>query len=128
MTILTASFLFLALAALGGVLITVRHVRGQELPHALAVGHPLLAGSALILLGAAYVRSGGDSTLAVALAVLVLAAAGGISLAVLRVKRGGAPLAFVAIHALVALTGSGLVLYEVVGGDPAVPPPFESEG
>lgn len=122
MTPLGFSLLFFVLAALGGVVLARAHIRKTRPPQALVVGHPILAASGLILLGAGYVRSDGATLLAVALVLLSLAAFGGASLAVLRVKRGGVPPALIAVHALVAASGVAVLAYELFAGGSDVPP------
>lgn len=124
MTLLGTSVLFFLAAAAGGAVLTHAHLRRIRPPGALAVVHPLLAASGILLLGAGYVRAGGTALLATALVVLAVAAAGGMTLAMLRVKRGHAPALLIGLHALLALGGVSLVLFELFAGRAQVPPPF----
>lgn len=126
MTLLGVSLIFFIAAAAGGPVLARSHLNPSvEPPGLLVVGHPLLAASGLILLGGAVVRSGGTTTLAAALVLLVLAAAAGIGLATLRVRRGRAPVGWIGLHAVLALTGVALILLELFAGEPGVPPPIE---
>lgn len=127
MTVLTASLVLFVAAALAGAVLVRMHATRARPPHVLVVGHSLIAGSALLLLAGAYVRNDGPNSLAIALVVLVLAAAGGIGLSTLRVKKGRVPRPLIALHALVALAGTGLVAYELVDGRPSVPEALPAE-
>ena len=126
MSLLSVSLVFFLVAALGGPVLARSHLDPRiEPPGLLVVGHPLLAASGLILLGASTVRSAGSTTLATALVLLVLAAALGIGLATLRVRRGRAPVGWIGLHALLALSGVAVILFELIGGEPGIPPPVE---
>lgn len=123
MSTLTFACLFFVAAAMGGLVLANAHIRKLPFPRLLVVGHPLLAATGLVLLGTSYVHANGPRILGVALLILLGAAAGGVGLATLRVRVGRAPPLLIAAHALLALSGVGVILYALFAADAPTPPP-----
>lgn len=124
MSLLATSLVFFAAAAFGGVALARYHVRRKRPPMGLSAGHPILAASGVLLLGAAYVRAERPSLLLTGLVLVTVAMGLGMVLAFLRVKRGGAPVILIGLHALVAVSAASFLVYELVAGRESVPPPF----
>lgn len=111
----TATLLF-ALAAIGGLYLAARHLRGNPPPIPFALVHGLIAAVGLILvlltvLGA----EGSTGRLPLALGFLVVAALGGFVLFTMHLRNRPLPAPLIGIHALVALVGFVLVLLSVLG-------------
>jgi hypothetical protein len=103
---LIAAVVLFALAAIGGIVLAVRHFRGQPLPLPLTVVHGLAAASGLLLVLFAFLgTASAGAPLAWALGLLTTAALGGFLLLSFHLRGRRAPSAAVVIHALVALAG-----------------------
>jgi hypothetical protein len=111
---LVALVLF-ALAAVGGLVLAVRHFRGQPLPAPLAVIHGLAAATGLVLVLLAYLAAPpGSNVLGLALLLLVVAALGGFFLVSFHLRGRRAPSPAVVIHALVAVAGVVTLLVTIL--------------
>jgi len=97
-------FLF-AVAALGGLLLAIRHFQGKERPWALGIVHALLAATALILLLIPVLGGGLAATTAIkwVVGLFVVAALGGVVLFINHLQRKRLPSAVVLIHGGVAV-------------------------
>ena len=110
----TAAIVF-AIAALGGVVLALHVLRDQFAPWALSILHALLGAAGLVLLIVAVLQGLGGSLGVGSLAILIVAALGGFFLASFHVRKKFAPKAVVVLHAVLAVTGFGLLLGAVLG-------------
>lgn len=101
----TIALVLFVLGALGGLVLAVRHFKGQSLPMPVSVLHGLLGAVALVLLLLAYLQSTNGGGLGLALAILVVAALGGFFLFSFHLRGKRAPSPAVVVHALVAVAG-----------------------
>ena len=103
-----------AVAALGGVFLAVRHLRGLALPGSVAVIHGVAAATALVLLAIAVVMNdlGGGAT--VALVIFVVAALGGFYLASFHLRGERHPTPIVLGHGLIAVVAFLTLLVAIV--------------
>ena len=102
--LITALIVF-AIAALGGLFLASRVLRGHLAPWAISILHALLGASGLILLILTVVQGGASARVTAALAILILAALGGFFLASIHLRGRVAPKAVVFVHAGVAVAG-----------------------
>lgn len=97
-----AVFVF-AVAALGGLVLAVRHFKGQNRPWPLAILHGLLGAAGLILVIVPTVSGGIPALAKIALALFLAAALGGFSLFAFHLQNKRLPSPVVVIHAGVAV-------------------------
>jgi hypothetical protein len=97
-----AVFVF-AIAALGGLVLAVRHFKGQDRPWPLAILHGLLGAAGLILLLLPVLTGGVPALAKTALALFVAAALGGFLLFAFHIQKKRLPSLVVIIHAGVAV-------------------------
>lgn len=102
--LITALIVF-AIAAMGGLFLASRVLRGHLAPWAISILHALLGASGLILLILTVVQGGASARVTAALAILILAALGGFFLASVHLRGRVAPKAVVFVHAGVAVAG-----------------------
>ncbi|MBB3278105.1 MULTISPECIES: hypothetical protein [unclassified Pseudoxanthomonas] len=102
--LITALIVF-AIAAMGGLFLASRVLRGHLAPWAISILHALLGASGLILLILTVVQGGASARVTAALAILILAALGGFFLASIHLRGRVAPKAVVFVHAGVAVAG-----------------------
>jgi hypothetical protein len=102
--LITALIVF-AIAAMGGLFLASRVLRGHLAPWAISILHALLGASGLTLLILTVVQGGASARVTAALAILILAALGGFFLASLHLRGRVAPKAVVFVHAGVAVAG-----------------------
>lgn len=102
---LTTALIVFAIAAMGGLFLASRVLRGHLAPWAISILHALLGASGLILLILTVVQGGASARFTAALAILILAALGGFFLASLHLRGRVAPKAVVFVHAGVAVAG-----------------------
>ncbi|MBD9378933.1 MULTISPECIES: hypothetical protein [Pseudoxanthomonas] len=102
--LITALIVF-AIAAMGGLFLASRVLRGHLAPWAISILHALLGASGLILLILTVVQGDASARVTAALAILILAALGGFFLASLHLRGRVAPKAVVFVHAGVAVAG-----------------------
>lgn len=102
---LTTALIVFAIAAVGGLFLASRVLRGHLAPWAISILHALLGASGLILLILTVVQGGVSARVTAALAILILAALGGFFLASLHLRGRVAPKAVVFVHAGVAVVG-----------------------
>lgn len=94
-----------AIAALGGLFMATRVLRGQFAPWAISLLHAALGATGLILLIVLLLQGSTPQRVMVGFALLVLAALGGFFLASFHLRRALPPKAVVIIHAGVAVAG-----------------------
>lgn len=103
-------------AALGGVGLFVLRLRDAEgVPLALAVGHGLLAATALVLLALLVIQGTAAGLATGALVAFVVAALAGFYLLASHLRTGSFPVAPAVAHALVAVTGFVLLVLWALG-------------
>jgi multisubunit Na+/H+ antiporter MnhF subunit len=103
-----------ALAALGGVFLAIRHLRGQSLPGAVAIVHGAAAAIALVLLLIAVLTSNLSGLATVALVLFVVAALGGFYLASLHLRGERHPTPLILGHGLIAVVAFVALLAAIV--------------
>lgn len=103
-----------AIAALGGVYLAVRHLRGQPLPGAVAVVHGVAAATALVLLLVAVLTSDLSGWATVALVLFVVAALGGFYLASLHLRGARHPTPLILGHGLIAVVAFLALLVAII--------------
>lgn len=110
-TMLKTATVLLAMTALGGIVMAVIRFAGADRPPSwLAMAHGLLAGSGLTLLLYAGFTAGLPTSVWAGIALLVLAALGGVVLNLMyHTKLLPLPKGIVIGHALVAVAGFALV-------------------
>lgn len=109
--LMTAVILF-AVAALGGVVMAVKHFQTRTLPPVpWAVFHGIFAAAGLVLLLVAVLSSSGGGLAVWALVLFILAALGGFTMA-LGFHRRAKPLpsGFVAVHGLLSVVAFLILL------------------
>lgn len=102
---LTTALIVFAIAAMGGLFLASRVLRGHLAPWAISILHALLGASGLILLILTVVQGDASARVTAALAILILAALGGFFLASIHLRGRVAPKAVVFVHAGVAVAG-----------------------
>lgn len=99
-----------AIAAVGGLILATKVLRGKQAPWFLSIVHALLGAAGLILLAITAAASGWPERLSASLGLLVLAALGGFYLASFHLRGRLSPKGIVFIHAGVAVAGFLLLL------------------
>lgn len=102
---LKIALLVFAIAALGGLVLASRVLRGRLAPWVLSVLHALLGASGLGLLVVAALQGAAPTQALAALGLLAVAALGGFYLASIHLRGRVAPKAVVFVHAGVAVIG-----------------------
>lgn len=111
---LNVAAIIFAVAAAGGVVLALHVLRNKLAPWALSIVHGLLGATGLVLVLLAVLQGRGGSLATASLAVLVVAALGGFFLASFHWREKLAPKGVVVLHALVAVSGFGLLLAAVL--------------
>lgn len=101
----TYALIVFVIAALGGLVMAMKILKGQLAPWALSLLHAALGATGLVLLLFAVVNGPANSRVAAALGILVVAALGGFYLASIHARKKVAPTAVVLVHAAVAAVG-----------------------
>lgn len=109
-----AVFVF-AMAAVAGLLMANRVLRGKLAPWPLSLTHALLGATGLIILLVAVLQGQAVERVTAALAMLLVAAMGGFYLASIHLRGSVAPQGVVVIHAGVAVVGFLTLLTAVLG-------------
>lgn len=115
MLLIVAAVLF-ALGALGGLVMAIKSISGQEIPVALATLHGLLGASGLVLLILAVIQGVGGLLPEAALIVLLVAALGGFYLLSFHVRKERHPKVAIGIHATLAVIGFLILLTALLQG------------
>ncbi len=101
------------IAALFGLILWGLEVARKDFPQVLGFVHPTLAMAGLIMLVARFFIRGGAPWFNVGLALLVVAAAGGLVLVARGFRRRAMIRTVTAMHGLLGLTGLGFVIYQL---------------
>lgn len=113
--LITAAILF-AIAATGGATMAIMHFRGRTPPPMpLALGHGLLAASALVVLILALLKTGFGGLGALALVVFLIAALGGFYLFSLHLRNKPLPSPVILVHGGAAAAAFVILLVLVLG-------------
>ena len=112
---LNIALLIFAIAAVGGLVLALHVLRGKFAPWFVSIAHALLGAAGLVTLLLVVLGGGGQSIVAWALGIFVVAALGGFYLASVHLRKQLPPKAVVIVHAVVAVTGFGLLLAAVLG-------------
>jgi uncharacterized SAM-binding protein YcdF (DUF218 family) len=99
------ALILFALAALGGLTMAGLKFSGKAIPLPLAIGHGLLAATALILLIREVMTVGGSGLLTAAVVIFVLAALGGLTLFSFHLRGRELPKPLILAHGGIAATG-----------------------
>jgi hypothetical protein len=110
---LRIAVLVFAVAALGGLVLAIRHFKGQNRPWPLAILHGLLGAAGLILLLVPVITGGVPALAKTALALFVVAALGGFLLFAFHIQNKRLPSPVVVIHAGVAVVAFVLLVAAV---------------
>jgi hypothetical protein len=102
---LNYALVIFAIAALGGLILASRVLRGKFAPWALSLLHALLGATGLILLIVLLVQGSTAQRVLVGFVLLLIAALGGFFLASFHLRKQLPPKAVVIVHASVAVIG-----------------------
>lgn len=102
---LAYSLILFAIAAIGGLVLAARVLRGRFAPWALSLAHALLGAAGLALLLVMLVQGSMPQRILAGFVILLVAALGGFFLASFHLRKQLPPKAVVALHAGVAVTG-----------------------
>jgi len=111
---LTIALIVFAVAAVGGLVLALHVLRGKFAPWPLSLLHAALGATGLVLLLLAVLQGLAGSLAAWALGLFVVAALGGFYLASLHRRQVVPPKGVVVLHALLAVSGFGLLLAMVL--------------
>ena len=111
---LYASIVLFALAAVMGIILISAIIGKKETPKAVAIIHGLLAASGLIVL-LLFAIDNADNTPKLALGFFGVAALGGFYLFYRDLKGKAGPVALALLHAGLAVTGFGILLFFAFG-------------
>ncbi len=109
----TAAEILLGVAALGGIVLAIGHLRGRRPPFALALVHGLVSAIGLVTLIIAMVQGVTDTGILTSLILFIVAALGGFVLFSLRLRNKQMRKGLISIHALVAVVGYVVLLVSV---------------
>jgi len=98
------ALILFAAAAVGGLIMATKIMRGSTAPWPLSIAHAALGAGGLVLLLLPVVAGTGEH-LVIPLVILVIAALGGFFLASFHARKKPSPRAIIAIHAGVAVLG-----------------------
>ena len=104
-----------AIAAAGGIVLALHVLREKFAPWVLSALHALLGATGLLLVLLAILQGQGGSRATASFAVLLVAALGGFFLASFHLRNKLPPKGVVVLHALLAVTGFGILLTAVLG-------------
>lgn len=111
---LTVALIVFAVAAVGGLVLALHVLRGKFAPWPLSLLHAALGATGLALLLFAVLQGLAGSLAKWALGLFVVAALGGFYLASLHRRRALPPKGVVLLHALLAVSGFGLLAAAVL--------------
>ncbi|MGN6671513.1 MAG: hypothetical protein ACTHJ4_08260 [Candidatus Nucleicultricaceae bacterium] len=99
------TLLIFAIAAIGGLVLASRVLRGKFAPWALSLVHALLGATGLILLITLLLQNSESKQMLIGFVLLLIAALGGFFLASFHLRKKLPPKAVVVIHASIAVAG-----------------------
>jgi hypothetical protein len=102
-------------AAAGGLYLATRIFKGERPPIIIALVHGAVAAAGLVLVLLAALQGENSLLVRAALTVLIVAALGGFYLFSFHVRGLPHPRGVIVLHALLAVTGVGLLLIAVAG-------------
>lgn len=100
----------LALSALGGLVLAVKHIKNGTAPIPLALVHGLLGAAGLVTYVLLVLRTGLTPLTLTSLGLLVTAALGGFVLFAMHLKGRTLPKGIIVLHALLAVGGFLILL------------------
>lgn len=106
----TALIVF-AIGACGGLFLAWHVLRGRFAPWAVSILHGLLGATGIAVLLALILRGGATRVTVGALILFAVAACGGLFLASFHARKALPPKVIVLVHAGIALTAFGTLLY-----------------
>jgi len=112
---LVSAIVIFAFAAVGGLILAAHVLRGRFAPWLLSGLHAALGAAGLVVLAVAVVQGIGQTWTIVSLLTLVVAALGGFFLASLHLRKRLPPKGIVVLHAVLAVTGFGILLFAAFG-------------
>ena len=112
---LTVAVIVFAVAAVGGLVLALHVLRGKFAPWPLSLLHAGLGATGLVLLLLVVQQGLAGSLAAWSLGLFVVAALGGFYLASLHKRQVLPPKGVVVLHALLAVSGFGLLLAVFLG-------------
>lgn len=102
---LVYALLAFAIAAVGGLILATRVLRGKFAPWALSLLHALLGATGLVLLIVLMLQGSAAQRVVAGFALLLVAALGGFFLASFHLRQRLPPKAVVILHASLAVVG-----------------------
>lgn len=112
---LTFPLAVFALTALGGLIMAVRLFGGGSAPWALSLLHAAFGGTGIVTFYLAIAGTPVAGLLWVSLGLFVAAASGGFVLAFLHLRNINTPKAFIALHAIAAISAFAILAGSVFG-------------
>ncbi len=111
---LISTIILFALAAILGVTLIAKVLKGEGRPRAVVYSHGIAAALALVLLIIAYANEG-DSLLMVSILIFIVAALGGFVMFSQEITQKPIPKWLALVHGLAAVTGFVLLLIAALG-------------
>lgn len=111
---LISTIILFALAAVLGLILITKVLKGQETPKPVVYTHGAVAATGLVLLIIAYINQG-DSLLMTSVLIFVIAALGGFVMFGKDLTHKAIPKWLAVVHALAALTAFVLLLIAAFG-------------
>lgn len=112
---LASAIAIFAFAAVGGLVLAAHVLRGRFAPWSLSILHAALGAAGLVVLALAVVQGVGQTWSIVSLLTLIVATLGGFLLVSLHLGRRLPPKGIVIFHAVLAVTGFGILLFAAFG-------------
>jgi hypothetical protein len=114
MTLLTITVIVLALAAIGGWFVGIRHLLQKDVGIVLGIGHGVAAAAGVVLLIVAMAEAISGTLVLVALILFLGSSLGGFLLFTMHLKRRPLPMMITLGHGVATTTAFVLVLIRVV--------------
>jgi hypothetical protein len=111
---LVAAVVLFALAALGGIILAILHVKNNDAPITLALVHGLAAAAGLVVLIIAVTKMTSAGLAGVALAIFVIAALGGFVLFAMHLMEKTLSRGLIFVHGVAAVVAFVLLLIFLV--------------
>jgi len=111
---LTAAAVVFALAAVGGLILAMRHFQGKPLPVPVAFLHGLLGASGLTLLLIAIASMTEPGSVAIAAVLFGITAIGGFILVSFHMRSKRHPSALIVLHGGLAVTAFLILLFAIL--------------